>query len=282
MFESVIDPTRTGLDPDVFDCPDGCTRSCRLKSMIQRQILDIVHEFNFPVERILIKGSILSRQWLDDTDIDVLLIVTENISDDEYEQIKDVLKDHDKTRLAADTRHPFQFYAVRGQYDTTRADGLYDVQKDEWLLGPYDLSINVDDYLQDFEKAVTEIDVTQGELQRDIVDYEILRRLHDEDAVDMEGKLQGKIDEIDDSVEELIATYRELSDLRDNAFEQTLTPQEIREYGSKNALPANVIFKLLERYHYVNLMKQLKRTRKKHGPVDSVMDVERIKPIIHR
>jgi predicted nucleotidyltransferase len=286
LAEAVIDPTREGLDPAVFDCPNGLDRGCRMKAEIRRQILDQVENITAAIgqeaQAVYVKGSILSRQWLDRSDIDVLLELDAEISDGEYARIKEHLKErYDSRVLAVGTEHPLQFYASHGPFDASKADGLYDLRREEWHLGPYDLHVDVvGRYLHDFEAAVSQIDLTKSELERDLIDYEIFRELADEDVADVEQHLLQKIDEIDDGVEELIALFQRTSDLRDHAFEKELTPQEIREYGSKNALPANVVYKLLERYHYVNLMKQLKRLRKKQGPVDSPKDVEQVKQIV--
>ena len=45
---------------------------------------------------------------------------------------------------------------------------------------------------------------------------------------------------------------------RKEVFDADLTPNEIREYGKKNALPKNVIYKMLEKYHYLTFYKKLK------------------------
>ena len=37
-----------------------------------------------------------------------------------------------------------------------------------------------------------------------------------------------------------------------------MTPEELTKYGTKNVLPENVIFKLLERYYYLRFMRELK------------------------
>jgi hypothetical protein len=202
------------------------------------------------------------------------------MSDVDYERIKNYLKEyHDKETSAIGTDHPLQFYVVRGEYDRSRADGLYDLRNDEMILGPYDIEIDLDDYMQRFHDEVEKIDLTKAELKRDIIDYDIFNRLKDEDIADLENRINEKLKEINDSVEVLISQYNHLSDLRDNAFERDMSPEEIREYGSKNSLPDNVTFKLLERYHYIKFMKELKRMVKRHGEIDTAMDVAKVKSI---
>ena len=37
-----------------------------------------------------------------------------------------------------------------------------------------------------------------------------------------------------------------------------MSPEEIRKFGVKNRLPKNVIYKMLEKYHYLKFFKKLK------------------------
>ena len=37
-----------------------------------------------------------------------------------------------------------------------------------------------------------------------------------------------------------------------------MSPDEIRKFGVKNRLPKNVIYKMLEKYHYLKFFKKLK------------------------
>ena len=40
---------------------------------------------------------------------------------------------------------------------------------------------------------------------------------------------------------------------RRKAFDSDMSPEEIRKYGIKNRLPKAVIYKMLEKYHYISL-----------------------------
>ena len=46
---------------------------------------------------------------------------------------------------------------------------------------------------------------------------------------------------------------------RRTAFDTDMTPDEIRTYGIKNRLPKNVIYKMLEKYHYLKFYKKCKQ-----------------------
>ena len=277
MNESVIDPTREDLDLKVFDVIDD---QLIIKPAIKDQILRLVERIGIPVSNVYIKGSILSRQWLPQTDIDVLIETDEDMSDDYYERLKNEIKELYNGIKARGTDHPLEFYVVRGTFDASRADGLYDLINDRWIKGPYDLEVNPDEYLDKFEKTVHEVDLAKDELERDLIDYQILKSLRGEQIAHLEQRIQDKIDEINDSIETLVAQYQRLSDLRDHAFSKDLTPDEIREYGSKNALPDNVIFKLLQRYHYIKLMQELKKIIKQHGKLETDQEIQKVQQLV--
>ena len=43
------------------------------------------------------------------------------------------------------------------------------------------------------------------------------------------------------------------------AFDRDMSPDEIRKYGIKNRLPKAVIYKMLEKYHYLKFYKKCKK-----------------------
>ena len=59
-------------------------------------------------------------------------------------------------------------------------------------------------YIKDFEKKVQEIDVVKGELKRDIIDYRELEGLTNDDVLNLQDKINTKLDEIEDSIRDII------------------------------------------------------------------------------
>ena len=59
-------------------------------------------------------------------------------------------------------------------------------------------------YVKDFEKKVQEIDVVKGELKRDIIDYRELEGLTSDDVLNLQDKINTKLDEIEDSIRDII------------------------------------------------------------------------------
>jgi hypothetical protein len=67
-----------------------------------------------------------------------------------------------------------------------------------------------------------------------------------------------KLDEIEDGIKHLIDIGNTVLKDRADAFATDMTPEEIKTFGRKNQLPKNVIYKMLEKYHYLTFYKELK------------------------
>ena len=77
----------------------------------------------------------------------------------------------------------------------------------------------------------------------------------------------------------LLNTYKNSKMLRRMAFDQFMTPQEIRVYGSKNQLPENILYKLLEKYYYVKFIKKIESILDDKDALE-LSDVPKIKQIM--
>ena len=51
-----------------------------------------------------------------------------------------------------------------------------------------------------------------------------------------------------------------------------MTPDEIKTYSIKNRLPANVVYKMLEKYHYLTFLKKCKKILDDDKVTDSEID----------
>jgi len=278
ITESVIDATRTHLDPMIFDKvgdkysmrPDIIGFLENVVSQINNDIVDVNDYF--------VKGSILSFQWLDNTDID--LLIETGVSEEDRRRIQDEI---DTTFADVDvpsTNHPLQIYINAGKYKAENADGIYRLDTG-WVKGPYNISININDYLSKFNKVVGSIDLSTGELKRDIIDYEILKKLPQEEISGLQDKMNGKLKEINGDVENLVFQYKHIRDMRHNAFREDLLPRDIIKYSSKNLLPDNVTFKLLERYYYLKFLRDLKNVIG-DGAIKTDSEVDKIKGVIEK
>jgi hypothetical protein len=142
------------------------------------------------------------------------------------------------------------------------SDGIFDIVKNEFIKKPEPFTFNPEKYTKDFDDKVKQLDVVTGELKRDLIDYEDLKRMDKEDVEGLEKILSNKLKEIEDGIKSLIDSGDQTLKDRKEVFDADLTPDEIREFGKKNALPKNVIYKMLEKYHYLTFYKKLKAVMK--------------------
>ena len=261
--ESIIDIPRRIYAPGVFDNAD--TENPKLK----QEVLDIINaqlkEFEklAPVVRHSLIGSILTKRYRNDADLDinVLFDVPKEEQEEKRLEWSKKLKDING-KLIPGTEHPINYYVMTDpeveRKNNEMADGVFDIENNTWERKPEPDTFEPEKYEADFQKKVRELDVIKGELKRDLIDYDELKNLTNNDVLNLQDKVNKKLEEIEDSIRK----YKEIGDTlttqRRDAFATDMTPDEIREYGKQNKLPKNVIYKMLEKYHYMKFYKKLK------------------------
>ena len=139
------------------------------------------------------------------------------------------------------------------------ADGVIDIDENEFIRKPTEDTFDPEKYEAEFQKKVQELDIIKGELKRDIVDYQELKQLTNNDVLNLQALVIDKLEEIEDSIRRLKEIGDKLTNDRRDIFSREMTPDEIREFGKQNKLPKNVIYKMLEKYHYMKFYKYLKK-----------------------
>ena len=269
LKESVIDIPRRTYAPGVFD--DADTNNPKIKSSVKTMIDKQVKEFEkeYPVIEIGLIGSILTKRYRNDADLDinVLFDVPKEKQEDERLRLsKQFLSsknpDNIQGKLIPGTKHPVNYYIITDQetYDdqNKKADAVFDIKNNKFIKRPEDFTFDINLYLKDFERKVQEIDVIKGELKRDIIDYDELKELKSGDIKDLEKRIKSKLEEIEKDIQDIVDIGDTVDAERRAAFDKDMTPDEIRAYGIKNRLPKAVIYKILEKYHYITFFKYLK------------------------
>ena len=172
------------------------------------------------------------------------------------------LKDVNGKLIIVGTKHPINYFvivdpAVKEKNDGM-AEGIFDVKNNKFIKRPEKQEFDKEKYMDDFDKKVKELDVVKGELVRDIIDYKELRDLSNDDVDNLQSMIRNKLDEIEDSIQSIIDTGDQVIQDRQDAFQSDMSPEEIREFGKKHKLPKNVIYKMLEKYHYLKFYKKCK------------------------
>ena len=266
--ESIIDIPRRTYAPGVFDRAD--TDNPRLKQSVINIIKNDIEKHIEPygeVERVYIIGSILTKTYRNDADVDIDIVIKPNaIGEEEIEKVRKDLVGKFMGQVNGKnipgTEHPINYYIqVDRQISDDHlknADGHFDVLNNMFTKVPNIPKFNIDLYIEDFNKKVQEIDVVKGELKRDIIDYDELKSLSVNDVLNLQEKIKDKLEEIEDSITQIKDIGDDLSFKRKEVFLKDMTPEEIKIYGVANNMPANVIFKLLEKYHYITFYKKCK------------------------
>ena len=261
--EAVIDIPRRTYAKDVFDNAD--TENPKLK----QSILDIINaqlkEFEklYPIKKYSLVGSSITKNYRDDADLDINVLFDVAPADREAVRIKLA---HElrgiNGKLIPGTKHPINYYIITDpnvkETNDKMADGVFDIKNNTWFRKPKEFKFDANRYAADFERKVKEIDVVEGELKRDIIDYKELIELNPDDVLNLQEIINEKISKIEDDIKHLVDIGNTVLKDRRDAFATDMTPEEIKTFGKKNLLPKNVIYKMLEKYHYLRLYHQLK------------------------
>ena len=268
--ESIIDIPRRTYAPKVFD--DADTNNPKIKDSVLKQINTQLKEFEseYPILKTSLIGSILTKRYRNDADLDINVLFDVPTDKQEEERTRLSKKylsaknpDNIQGKLIPGSQHPINFYFITDKqtYDdqNKKADAVFDMESNKFIKRPENFTFDKNLYLKDFEKKVQELDVIKGELKRDIIDYRELEELEPNEVLNLQDKINVKLDEIEDSIEQIVKVGDGVDADRRAAFDKDMSPDEIQKFGIKNRLPKNVIYKMLEKYHYLKFYKKCQK-----------------------
>ena len=277
----------------VFDKED--TSNPVIKPSVIKMIEDQLAEFEkeYPVLKYTLIGSILTHRYRHDADLDINVLFDVPVEKREEERVRLSKKylsaknpDNIQGKEIPNTKHPVNYYFITDKetYDSqnAKADAVFDIKNQKFVKRPEDFKFDINLYLKDFERKVQEIDVVKGELQRDIIDYDELSELKPGEIKNLERRLTSKLNEIEKSIQDL-SDMGDVADAeRRDAFDKDMTPDEIKTFSIKNRLPKNVIYKMLEKYHYLTFLKKCKKILDDGEVTDAEIDTLRKEENGHR
>jgi hypothetical protein len=261
--EAVIDIPRRTYAKGVFDNAD--TDNPKLKQTVLDIIENQIKQFNDlrPVLKYSLVGSILTKNYRDDADLDINVLFDVPLPDRDVIR-KELAKSlrNINGALVPGTKHPINYYIITDPNvkETTdkMADAVFDIKNNTFIRKAKEFKFDAKRYAADFEKRVKEIDVVQGELKRDLIDYKELKELNPDDILNLQELINEKLNEIENGIKQLVDIGNTVLKDRADAFATDMTPEEIKTFGRKNQLPKNVVYKMLEKYHYLTFYKELK------------------------
>jgi len=269
--EATIDYPQKDLPSGIWD-KDG--EDYKLKPKVKGEILKALRQYPGlklvdMAKEIHFIGSATTNMYDDTSDIDVHLIVNSDLPKDKApeEWQKDVRKFYKDNPQTVAGRH-LEFFLQLQPAQEYMADGLYDLETDEWIKGPKKVPLDYDPYerfdsvLDDIKDVVGEADELLGELKRDVIDYKTIKdaigRMPKDVKQRLKDKMGQKLGDIEKDIEELTKTKEEWTDMRREASspatpEQALKDVELVKQWHDN----NALFKFLDRYQYMRIISDL-------------------------
>ncbi len=259
LRESIVDPLHSSVSPQIFQNP--YSDNPQLKEGVQRLIENDLNRLSavIKIKDVVLVGSILTKRYREDTDLDVHILAEGTAKDDD--RLAN-LAEENSGKLVPGTLHPINYYIITNQKDHERAnslaDGVFDIHSNSFIRKPTDRPFDISQYFGEFKKKIEKIDLVTTDLKHDLIDYQQLKNVPKDEIEKLSKMIEDHLKEIEKDAIELVDIYNEIKQARKDAFAGEVTPEEIRKYGEKNRTPGNVIFKLMEKYHYLEFLKRVK------------------------
>ena len=157
--ESIIDIPRKTYAKGVFDNAD--TENPKLKAgviaMIKKQIAQF--EKYAPVKKFSLIGSILTKRYREDADLDINVLF--DVSPSEREPMRKAIAKNLKDingKLIPGTKHPINYYVITDpelkKKNDAMADGVFDVEENKFIRKPEGDTFEPEKYEAEFQKSV--------------------------------------------------------------------------------------------------------------------------------
>ena len=256
--ESVLDPEQPTLNKNLFDLSDE--NSISLKPEVRTQILAGIAKLSkhFDVLDYTVIGSSLTKKYTETSDIDVNLFINNKtlpMSDARKLAIKS------SGEFVHGTKNPIEYHVLNSKTDFNNAnesaDAVFDLSSNKFIRMSKELPFHVEKYMSMFKKRVEQIKDLKNDLADELLDYSELKKFSHEDATTLKLEIEKELKSIEDSAVGLVDLHKKILKDRAKAFAKDLTANDIKEYGSKNLLPGNVVYKLLERHYYIQFLQKV-------------------------
>lgn len=271
---SPLDYPTDSLDPKVWNLDEEPPRpKDKIHQIVDDDLQEILERSGLSeddVNGVYLAGSIATLNWMSTSEIDITI---------ELDLPEDRLNSAKAAARALNGQHKIGGHAINyfivhqgslGNF--TRFDNVYDLKEDWWIK--YSKMPLVEDP-EALEDRVSEqarawavlLDVELGETRRDLADLrflqESLRRIDPRSRGKVVARMEDKIEELTEEIDDLAGHLTGLKRARMDAFDQALRecpgpfcPQELIEQGI-NTLPENLLYKLVERWRYLYVIHHL-------------------------
>ena len=283
---------------DRFVFSDPLSEMPTLRDEVRRAILIYIDNIRhyLPVQGVKIIGQSLLPCHPQDCEIDVLIEVggktiyyTPGFGDDKMHSAYKDLSLIQNTPLPGNP-HTLMFTVVNspekeGEKGYPDYDDVYDVENNVWVkhdgLKAVDMEnamkADVEKFLNDLSRRVAVIDLKVHNVTNNIADVEDLeKRFRAKQLPELKKQLESRLSQIESDVKTIIRRYERLNKQRAGEYKNA-DARKLSELAKRAELPDDVVYRLLERYCYVELSKKLNEILDE-GPVtaDTVVDLKKV------
>jgi hypothetical protein len=163
------------------------------------------------------------------------------------------------------TKHPLQYYIIKPGHEKEilePKEEIYDIGHDVWIIPPKEI-VNLEEdviapAIEEADEFMNRIDEHISDARKGLIDYELLSqmvKITPNNAGELFTRLSKKLEEIDIHLKALKEEYAKLKEKRREAFEKG----ESLVSDDRNYSIGNIIYKLVERYKYMDVLRKIKR-----------------------
>lgn len=276
--DSRIDFPQESLSNDVWDKKSN---NYVLKDDVKGIILDAIRIitknaiFNI-IKDIRIVGSICSNQYTSSSDIDVHFILKtlpKDISVDELnKKLKGFIKEKkDLNKLFIET-HPVEFYFQQNEYQDLMSAGVYDINKDEWIVGPLEVELDFNPY-DEYKEAFPII----GEYVKRIEENFVFLKDLLNKPIDRFLTKKEVIHTFKKQIQKILDIKHELRDYRRSFSSPTSIEDAKKKREDKEWHKIDAVFKFIDKFGYLKKISLIEKITKDRDINDKVMkDIKEI------
>lgn len=263
LHESIIDPHHDRLAAEIFVSETPARLRPMVRDQIRRGVSQIETHAGVRVDDYRLIGSILTHRYSPESDLDINVLVSGSLN----KAVKVASQLSGKPVPGSPYVVNFHVLNQRAVWNAANkdADGVFNVEKNAFERTPKDRPFDLSIYWKDFTQLAGAIQTLSGRLKADLVDFKALRKAHPNELKNLHGLALQKVREMQKTAVSLVDIYKMIRQQRDKVFSRELTQNDIVAYGEKNRMPANVLYKLLEKYHYLKLLHSISDILGNHG-----------------
>jgi len=289
---SVLDFPRGSLDPAIWEYEEGAgipKLRPEVKETITREFqdwADLVGIYADPedwIKEYLFVGSSATTQWKEISDIDITVVIDTDIVEASNVVPSDIIGEEVASWLGIQAslglsgyeiaKHPVNYWIASDEKPVDFADAVYNLNTDTWIKPPPEVPMPFDpeeafgDVWKEARSWANSFDIGLSETRRDIADFtDLVKYRKEEEARGIEldelfwvgAKMGVKRGEIEQDIRAILDDFKKLYEQKELAFAAPVQmPPEGRLYFSRSWLPAVLVWKWLERYHYLKLLKDI-------------------------